>query len=169
MIAIRIICNYIKEPYIVNNKKSLVTYILDIYADKRIKDNFDNINKFYKDLHKVKNTKEENIEMFYMNELQLKNSINNFNENYLENTELSIDIFNWFKMFCEVYYYAEIMGMENIFEEELIIKDMDLYIDKTKIEDDIYHIIRKNIPYDIKSEKILEYKICQNVICFIIV
>lgn len=153
-----VICYYMKEPYIVNNKKNLVTYILDIYEDIKIKDNFDNINKFYEDLHKVKNTEDENKEMFYMNEQQLKNSINNFNEKYIKNVELSIDVYNWFKMFCEVYYYAEIIGLDNIFKEELIIKDMDLYIDKTRIENDIYQIIRKNIPYDIRSEKVLEYK-----------
>ena len=151
-----IIKNYFKEQYFVSKKGNIVNLLLDIYYDIDVQNNFAKLNKFYKDLHSIDETKKD-IDLFYMSEKQLTEKINSFYNNYIVNTDKSLDVNNWFKKLNEIYTYAKVIGKENIFKDEEILKAMDSYLESLQLNEDIFYILDRQIPHQILEEKMLEY------------
>lgn len=151
-----IIKNYFKEQYFVSKKSTIVNLLLSIYYDKDVQNNFDKLNKFYKDLHTIDESKED-IDLFYMSEEQLKEKINNFYHNYIVNTDKSLDVNNWFKKLNEIYTYAKVIGKENIFKDEEILNAMDSYLENLQLNEGLFYVLDRHIPHQILEEKMLEY------------
>lgn len=151
-----IIKNYFKEQYFVSKKSTIVNLLLNIYYDKDVENNFEKLNKFYKDLHTIDESKED-IDLFYLSEEQLKEKINNFYNKCIIKTNKSLDVNNWFKKLNEIYTYAKVIGNENIFKDDEILKAMDSYLENLKLNEGLYYILDRHIPYQISEEKMLEY------------
>ncbi len=151
-----IIKNYFKESYFTSKKSTIVNLLLDIYFDKDVQSNCEKLNQFYRDLHTIDENKEE-IDLFYMSEEQLKEKIYNFYNNYIINTDKLLDVNNWFKKLNEVYTYAEIIGIEDIFKDEEILKAMDDYLENLRLKDGLYYILDRHIPHQISTERMKEY------------
>lgn len=151
-----IIKNYFKEQYFVSKKSTIVNLLLNIYCDKDVENNFEKLNKFYKDLHTIDESKKD-IDLFYLSEEQLKEKINNFYNKYIIKTDNLLDVNNWFKKLNEIYTYAKVIGKENIFKDEEILKAMDSYLKNLKLNEGLYYTLDRHIPYQISEEKMLEY------------
>ena len=132
-----IIKNYFKEQYFVSKKSTMINLLLDIYQDKEVQINFKRLNKYYKDLHTINETKEE-IDLFYMSEEQLKEKIKLFYNNYVLKVDKKLDINNWFKKLNEIYTYAKIIGEEDFFKDEEILKAMDLYLENLQVNEGLF-------------------------------
>lgn len=151
-----IVKNYFKEQYFVSKKSTIVNLLLNIYYDNDVQNNFEKLNKFYKDLHTIDESKED-IDLFYMSEEKLKEKINNFHNNYIVNTDKSLDVNNWFKKLNEIYTYAKIIGKEDIFKDEEILRAMDSYLENLQLNEGLFYVLDRHIPYQISEEKMLEY------------
>lgn len=151
-----IIKNYFKEQCFVSGKSTIVNLLLDIYQDKEVRINFERLNKYYKDLHTIDVAKEE-IDLFYMSEEQLKEKIEFFYDNYVLNVDKKLDINNWFKKLNEIYTYAKVIGKENIFKEEEILKAMDTYLENLQVNEGLFYILDMHMPHQIRENKMLEY------------
>ena len=151
-----IIKNYFKEQYFVSKKSTIINLLLDIYQDKEVQINFKRLNKYYKDLHTIDETKEE-IDLFYMSEEQLKEKIELFHNNYVLKADKTLDINNWFKKLNEIYTYAKVIGEEDIFKDEEILKAMDLYLENLQVDEGLFYILDRHMPYQISEKKMLEY------------
>ena len=114
----------------VNKNDLLVNYLLEIYNDINIDENFKNIDKYFKNINIVKD--EEEIELFYMSEIKLEEYINNFNNKFILTQNITIDIYIWFKELNKVLNYAKILNMEKLFNSEQIISTIDKYIENNK-------------------------------------
>lgn len=151
-----IIKNYFKEQYFISKKSTIVNLLLDIYQDKDVQVNFEKLNKYYKDLHTIDETKEE-IDLFYMSEEQLEEKIDNFYNNYILKADKTLDINNWFKKLNEIYTYAKAIGKEKIFKDEDILKAMDIYLENLQVNEGLFYILDRHIPHQISEDKMLEY------------
>lgn len=151
-----IIKNYFKEQYFISKKNTIVNLLLDIYQDKDVQANFEKFNKFYKDIHTIDETKEE-IDLFYMSEEQLIEKIEAFHKNCILKADKKLDINNWFKKLNEIYTYAKAIGKEKIFKDEEIFKVMDIYLENLQVEEGLFYILDRHIPYQISEDKMLEY------------
>ena len=151
-----IIKNYFKEQYFVSKKSTMINLLLDIYQDKEVQINFKRLNKYYKDLHTINETKEE-IDLFYMSEEQLKEKIKLFYNNYVLKVDKKLDINNWFKKLNEIYTYAKIIGEEDFFKDEEILKAMDLYLENLQVNEGLFYILDRHMPIQISENKMLEY------------
>lgn len=151
-----IIKNYFKEQYFISKKSTIVNLLLDIYQDKDVQVNFEKLNKYYKDLHTIDETKEE-IDLFYMSEEQLEEKIDNFYNNYILKADKTLDINNWFKKLNEIYTYAKAIGKEKKFKDEDILKAMDIYLENLQVNEGLFYILDRHIPHQISEDKMLEY------------
>ena len=145
-----IIKNYFKEQYFVSKKSTMINLLLDIYQDKEVQINFKRLNKYYKDLHTINETKEE-IDLFYMSEEQLKEKIKLFYNNYVLKVDKKLDINNWFKKLNEIYTYAKIIGEEDFFKDEEILKAMDLYLENLQVNEGLFYILDRHMPIQISK------------------
>ena len=134
----------------------MINLLLDIYQDKEVQINFKRLNKYYKDLHTINETKEE-IDLFYMSEEQLKEKIKLFYNNYVLKVDKKLDINNWFKKLNEIYTYAKIIGEEDFFKDEEILKAMDLYLENLQVNEGLFYILDRHMPIQISENKMLEY------------
>lgn len=151
-----IIKNYFKEQYFMSKKSTIINILLEIYYDNDIQDNFRKLNEFYKDLHTIDESKKD-MDLFFMSEEQLKEKINNFYNNYIVKKDKLLDVNNWFKKLNEIYTYAKVIGEEKIFKNEEILKAMDLYLENLQLNEGLFYVIDRHIPYQISEEKMLEY------------
>ncbi len=168
-----IIKNYFKEPFFCSKKNILIDAILEIYNDINVVDNFEVINKFYRDSHTMENEVDKK-NTFYLSEEQLKDRINYFYNNYILKIDYSLDIYNWFKQLNEIYHYSTVIGMQKIFDDEKIFEAMDLYLEKLQTDKALFYVLNKHILYEIEEEKIKDYnkklneKIAEKYYCKII-
>ena len=151
-----IIKNYFKEPFFCSKKNILIDAILEIYNDINVVDNFEVINKFYRDLHTMENEVDKK-NTFYLSEEQLKDRINYFYNNYILKIDYSLDIYNWFKQLNEIYHYSTVIGMQKIFDDEKIFEAMDLYLEKLQTDKGLFYVLNKHTLYEIEEEKIKDY------------
>lgn len=149
-----IIRNYFKEPIYGSNKYNIVTPLLEIYNDKEVKENFKKINDYYISAH---DSSKKNLDTFYLSEKELKIIIECFYNNTILNVDESLNINDWFKKFNDIYKYAEILGIQDMFEESNIKNAMDLYIKKMEFDEGLFYILDRHLPFEIKSDKIMEY------------
>ena len=147
-----IINNYLKEPALFSGKSTLIEFLINIYDDLNLDENFQAINKLYADLHTIRE-KNEDILTFYLPEDKLKERINTFYRDYVLKTNESIDVHNWFKQLNEFYYYAEIIGMQNIFKDKEINEAMDNYLKNLEIKEGLFYLLDRHVPLEIKSDK----------------
>lgn len=151
-----IIKNYFKESVFISNKSTLIDAIANIYSDINVFDNYNQINKFYTDLHIMKNEEDEK-NSFYLSEEHLKVRINDFYNNYVVKVDKSINLNNWLKKLIEIYHYSTIIGMQDIWEDENIFNAMDLYLEDLETDKGLYNLLEHRIFLEIKDEKIKQY------------
>lgn len=149
-----IIKHYFKEPMLASNKYNVVNPLLEIYQDKDVKENFKEIDAYYKSVH---STNKKNLDTFYLSEEELKLMIESFYNNTVLNIDESLNINDWFKKFNDIYKYAEIIDMQDIFQECNVKKAMNAYIEKMEFNEGLFYILDRHEPYEIKSEKIRYY------------
>ena len=144
--------NYLKENELFSYKYTLIEFIINIYYDLDLNKNFQKINNWYKDLHLIR-TKKEDIDNFYLGEDELRQRIEEFYNKYVLEKNDIIDVNNWLQKLNELYYYAEIIEVEDKFKYEEINEAMDKYLEKSEILEDPRYLIRRNRVREIRSEK----------------
>lgn len=130
-----IIKNYFKEPMFASNKYNVVNPLLKIYQDKDVKENFKEIDNYYKTAHC---TNKKSLDTFYLSEEELKVIIESFYNNTILNIDESLNINDWFKKFNDIYKYSEIIDMQDFFQECNIKNAMDAYIEKWNLMKDYF-------------------------------
>jgi len=143
---------YLKENELFSYKYTLIEFIINIYYDLDLNGNFQKINNWYKDLHLIR-TKKEDIDNFYLGEDELRQRIEEFYNKYVLEKNDIIDVNNWLQKLNELYYYAEIIEVEDKFKYEEINEAMDKYLEKSEILEDPRYLIRRNRVREIRSEK----------------
>ena len=143
---------YLKENELFSYKYTLIEFIINIYYDLDLNGNFQKINNWYKDLHLIR-TKKEDIDNFYLGEDELRQRIEEFYNKYVLEKNDIIDVNNWLQKLNELYYYAEIIEVEDKFKCEEINEAMDKYLEKSEILEDPRYLIRRNRVREIRSEK----------------
>lgn len=121
-----IIKYYFKDIIFNSSKYNIVDPIINIYNDKEIEYNFDQLENFFVNEHRF-NTK-GNIPLFYKNESELRESIQNFYDNFVLKVDTKISIDEWFKKFSEVYTYSKLVNMKDLFTEKKLKKAILNYI-----------------------------------------
>lgn len=154
-----IIKNYFKEPMFSSNKYNIVNPLLEIYQDKDVKENFKKINDYYKSAHC---TNKKSLDTFYLAEEDLKVIIESFYNNTILNIDESLNINDWFKKFNDIYKYAEIIDMQDVFQECDIKNAMDAYIEKMEFNEGLFYILDRHEPFEIMSDKIRYYNTVLN-------
>ena len=143
---------YLKENELFSYKYTLIEFIINIYYDLDLNGNFQKINNWYKDLHLIR-TKKEDIDNCYLGEDELRQRIEEFYNKYVLEKNDIIDVNNWLQKLNELYYYAEIIEVEDKFKYEEINEAMDKYLEKSEILEDPRYLIRRNRVREIRSEK----------------
>ena len=156
-----IIKNYFREQYFESKKDTLVRLLLYIYEDRDVQNDFEKLNKFYKDLHTIDECKEDKS-LLYMSEEQIEEKVNDFHNNYIVKTDKSLDVNNWFKKLNEIYTYAKVIGKEDIFKDEEILKAMDSYLENLKLNEYLSYNLDRYMTSQIVEEKIVEYNMKLN-------
>ena len=149
-----IIKNYFKEPILASNKYNVINLLLEIYQDEDVKEKFKEIDNYYKSAHK---TNRKSLDMFYLSEEELKVIIESFYNNTILNIDESLDINDWFKKFNDIYKYAEIINIQDIFKEFNIKNAMDAYIERMEFNEGLFYILDRHELFEIKSDKIRYY------------
>lgn len=150
-----IIKNYFNENFFVSNKTTVVNSLFDIYRDIDVNENFNRINKFYKDFREIDKT--DNKDLFYLSEEDLKDKIKSFYNDCVLNVNPVLDVNNWFKKLNEIYTYASIIGIQNIFCDEEVSKAMNLYLEKLETKGSLFNLIDRHIGSVISEEKVKFY------------
>lgn len=144
--------NYLKENELFSYKYTLIEFIINIYYDFDLNESFQKINNWYKDLHLIR-TKKEDIDNFYLGENELRQRIEEFYSKYVLEKNDIIDVNNWLQKLNELYYYAEIIEVEDKFKYEEINEAIDKYLKKSEILEDPRYLIRRNRLREIRNEE----------------
>ena len=144
--------NYLKENELFSYKYTLIEFIINIYYDFDLNESFQKINNWYKDLHLIR-TKKEDIDNFYLGEDELRQRIEEFYSKYVLEKNDIIDVNNWLQKLNELYYYAEIIEVEDKFKYEEINEAIDKYLKKSEILEDPRYLIRRNRHREIRNEE----------------
>lgn len=149
-----IIKNYFKEPIFYSSKYNVVNPLIEIYQDKDVKENFKEIDNYYKTAHC---TNKKSLDAFYLSEEELKVIIESFYNNTILDIDESLNVNDWFKKFNDIYKYAEVIDMQDVFNEYDIRNAMDKYIEKMEFNEGLFYILDRHEPFEIKSDKIKDY------------
>ena len=150
---------YFKENFF-NVKLNIIMPIINIYKDNDTKLNYEKALDYYIGKYSVSNSEKD---IFYCSEQEVKDRLNAFIENNIKKINNKIDINVWFKELNILYPWAERINKKNMFVESEIISAIDKYKEKINIDDNLYNIIDRTLPFHL-SHKDMEkyYKIFKN-------
>ncbi len=158
-IACNIIENYFNEDIQTSGKHTIINLLFEIYNDKDVKNNIEKINKYYEDKREFskKDASLDEDNMFYLSEEHQVQIIENFYKENVLKINSKINLNNWFRKLNSMYCYAKIINKHTIFEEDIIKKAMNNYIEQTTNDEELYHLLDENLYLDIIDTKMKEY------------
>src|SRR5699024_23768 len=95
--------------------------------------------------------------MFYLSEEHQVQIIENFYKENVLKINSKINLNNWFRKLNSMYCYAKIINNHTIFEEDIIKKAMNNYIEQTTNDEELYHLLDENLYLNIIDTKMKEY------------
>lgn len=149
----RILKYYLNDNYF-SGKMGIIKPIINIYYDCDIDSNYKKALDYFVGKYTVTES-EKNI--FYCSEEEVRKRLNDFYNNNIVNINDNIDINVWFKELNNLYPWTEKINEPNIFKEEEIISAADKYVLKMDVNDSLYNLIDKTIPFHISNTTTKKY------------
>lgn len=148
-----IIKNYLNDNYL-SGKLNIIKPIVNIYLDVNAELNYKKALDYYVGKYSI-TSNEKNI--FFCDEEEVEKRLTSFVDNNIKNINDKVDINIWFKQLNDLYPWAEKIGKKQIFNEQEITTAMDKYIDKFIIDDSLYNLLDRTIPFGISHQDMDKY------------
>lgn len=136
------------------NKLGIIQPIMNLYYDYDVENNYLKIRDYYFVKHNI-NPEEKNI--FYCSEEEVESRIKNFVANSIEKVNKNLDVNLWFKEFNVLYPWAERINKKNLFNKNKIEAIMEEYAKAININESLYEIIDRTMPFSIENEELQKY------------
>lgn len=152
-----IIEKYYQEPRTMSNKYNIIWPLISIFQDRNCENNMKKINEYYKSKHNTNSINRDGINIFYQSEKELKETISNFYETSVLKANPYLNLDTWIKNLAEMYYYADLINIKDVFYDKDIDNAIDLYIDNLQnIEESIDTFRHRLFHIEDYSEKIVQ-------------
>lgn len=148
------ILKYYFNDTFINGKLGIIRPIIGIYKDENTEVNYKKALDYFIGKYSV-TTSEKDI--FYCSEQEVEQRLIDFVNNNIKNINNKIDINVWFKELNNLYPWAEKINKPQIFNEKEIILAMDKYVEKINLQDNLYNILDRTLPFHTSHEDMQKY------------
>lgn len=148
-----ILTNYLNDTFI-SGKYGIIRPIINIYRDDNTSINYNKALDYYIGKYSI-TVSEKNI--FYCSEQEVEQRLAEFVNNNIKKINNQVEINVWFKELNELYPWAEKIDKSNIFKEEEIVDAIDKYVEKVVINDTLYNLIDRTIPFALSHKNMERY------------
>lgn len=148
------ILKYYFNDTFINGKLGIIRPIIGIYKDENTEVNYKKALDYFIGKYSV-TTSEKDI--FYCSEQEVEQRLIAFVNNNIKNINNKIDINVWFKELNNLYPWAEKINKPQIFNEKEIILAMDKYVEKINLQDNLYNILDRTLPFHTSHEDMKKY------------
>ena len=154
----RVIRFYLKNDIMMSNKKVITTLLFNIYMDINKKDNFAEINRYYKTLYDTTDDKLRKKDMFYYSKDEYTEYLECFTQNSICSHNNLLEVNDFLKELAVLIKYASILKINLEFKNKDIKARLEEYAENLDYTKNIYNLLTyRDINFHEDSSSIEKY------------